>query len=78
MPDLRGAEPVHNMRESLVLFIRTNYEEVNRIARSYLRWKGLTLDNHLEYIEKPGNRGDKLSVHLGNDAGNSFLQHNQE
>ena len=41
-----------------------NYEEVNKIARSFLRWKGLTLDNYLEYIEKPGNRGDKLSVHL--------------
>ena len=64
MPDSCVAEPKHNMHESLVLFIRTNYEEVNKIARSFLRWKGLTLDNYLEYIEKPGNRGDELSVHL--------------
>ena len=58
MPDSHGAKPEHNMRESLILFIRTNYEEVNKIARSFLRWKGLTLDNYLEYIEKQGNRGD--------------------
>ena len=64
MPDSHGAEPEHNMCESLVLFIRMNYEEVNKIARSFLRQKGLTLDNYLEYIEKPGNRGDELSVHL--------------
>ena len=64
MPDLCGAEPEHNMHESLVLFIKTNYEEVNKITRSFLRWKSLTLDNYLEYIEKPGNRGDELSVDL--------------
>ena len=64
MPDLCGAEPEHVMQESLVLFIRTNYEEVNKTARSFLRWKGLTLDSYLEYIEKPDNRGDKLSPHL--------------
>ena len=64
MPDLCGAEPEHNMCESLVLFIRTSYEEVNKIARSFPRWKGLTLDNYLEYREKPGNREGKLSVHL--------------
>ena len=64
MPDLCGAEPEHNMHESLILFIRTNYEEVNKIARSFLRQTGLTLDNYLGYIEKPGNRGDELSLHL--------------
>ena len=47
-----------------VSFIRMNYEENNKVARSFLRWKGLTLDNYLENIEKPGNRGDELSVHL--------------
>ena len=62
MPDSCGAEPEHNMCESHILFIRTNYEEVNKIGRSFLRWKGLTLDNYLKYIEKPGNRGDELSV----------------
>ena len=41
-----------------------NYEEVNKIARSFVRWKGLTLDNYLKYIEKPGKRGDELSIHL--------------
>ena len=64
MPDSHGAEPEHNMYESLVLFIRMNYEEVIKIARSFLRQKGLTLDNYLEYIEKPGNRGNELSFHL--------------
>ena len=33
MPDSHGAEPEHNMRESLVLFIKMNYEEVNKTAR---------------------------------------------
>ena len=64
MPHSDGAEPEHNVRESLILFMRTNFEEVNKIARSFLRQKGLTLHHYLEYIEKPGNRGDKLAVHL--------------
>ena len=64
MPDLCGAEPEINMCGSLVHFIKTNYEEVNKIARPFLRQKSLTLDNYLKYIEKPGNRGDKLSIHL--------------
>ena len=64
MPDSCEAVPEHNMHESLVLFIKTNYEEVNKIAKSFLRWKGLTLDNYIEYIEKPGNQGDELSIHL--------------
>ena len=64
MPDSCGAEPEHKMHESLVLFIRMNYEEVNKIARSFLGQKGLTLDNYLEYTKKPGYRGDELSVHL--------------
>ena len=63
MPDSHGAEPEYNMHESLVLFIRTNYEEVNKIARSFLRLKGLALDNYLKCTEKPGNRGDELSLH---------------
>ena len=64
MPHSCGAEPEHNMCESLIHFIRMNFEEVDKIARSFLRWKGLTLLHYLEYIEKPGNRGDKLVVHL--------------
>ena len=60
----RGAEPEHTMRESLVLFIRTNFEEFDKIAGSFLRWKGLNLQHYFEYIEIPGNRGDKLTVHL--------------
>ena len=64
MPDSHGVEPEHNMHESHILFMRKNYEEINKIARSFLRQKGLTLDNYLKYIEKPGNRGDELSVHL--------------
>ena len=64
MPHSHGAEPEHNMHESLILFIRTNFEEVDKIARSFLRQKGLTLHHYLEYIEKPGNRGDELAVQL--------------
>ena len=64
MPHSHGAEPEHNMHELLILFIRMNFEEVDKIARSFLRWKGLTLHHYLEYTEKPGNRGDELAVHL--------------
>ena len=64
MPHSYRAEPEHNMHESLVLFIRTNFEEVDKIARSFFRQKGLTLHHYLEYIEKPGIRGDELAVHL--------------
>ena len=35
MPEARGAMPEHNMPEYLVLFIKTNKEEVNKIARSF-------------------------------------------
>ena len=59
-----GAEPEHTMHELLVLFIRTNFEEVNKIARSFLRRKGLNLQHYLEYIEKPSNRGHEFTVHL--------------
>ena len=62
MPHSHGAEPEHNMHGLLILFIRMNFE-VDKIARSFLRQKGLTL-HYLEYIEKPGNRGDELAVHL--------------
>ena len=55
MPEARGAMPEYNMCESLVLFIKTNKEEVNKIARSFLRWNGLTLNDHIHYIEISGN-----------------------
>ena len=35
MLEVRCAVPEHNMHESLVLFIKTNKEEVNKIARSF-------------------------------------------
>ena len=63
MPHSHGAEPEPTMYESLI-FIKTYFEEVDKIARSFLRWKGLNLQHYIEYIEKPGNRGDKLTVHL--------------
>ena len=63
MPEARGTMPEHNMSESFVLFIKTNKEEVNKIARSFLRWKGLTLDDYIQYKEIPGNRGDELAIH---------------
>ena len=64
MPHSRGTEPEHNMHELLILFIRTNFEEVDKITRSFPRQKGLTLHHYLECTEKPGNRGDQLAVHL--------------
>ena len=64
MPESRGAVPEHNMCESVVLFIKVNKEEINKISRSLLTWKGLPLDNYIEYIEKPGNQGDELAIHL--------------
>ena len=61
MPESRGAVPEY---ESLVVIIKMNKEEINKISRPFLRWDGLTLDDYIEYIEKPGNLGDKLAIHL--------------
>ena len=43
MPSPRGAAPEHNMRESLILFIKENRDKVTTIAAPFLKKKNFPL-----------------------------------
>ena len=64
MPSPRGADPEHNMRESLMLFIKENREKVTTIAPPFLKKKKLSLDEYIKFMSTPGNQGDELAIHL--------------
>ena len=56
--------PKANMWKALVLFIWENLAKVQEISEHFLRKKGITLDQCIQYISVPGNRGDGLALHL--------------
>ena len=64
MPSSRGADPEHNMRESLILFIKESREKVTTIAAPFLKKKTLSIDEYIEFMSTPGNQGDELAIHL--------------
>ena len=64
MPSPRGADLEHNMREALMLFIKENRGKVNTIAALFLQKKNLSLDEYIQFMSTPSNRGDELAVHL--------------
>ena len=64
MPSQWGADPEHNMRESLMHFIKENREKVTTIAAPFLKKKKLSPDEYIEFMSTPGHRGDELAVHL--------------
>ena len=64
MPLPRGAALEHNMRETLILFIKENRDKVTTIAAPFLKKKKLSLDEYIAFISTPGNRGGELALHL--------------
>ena len=64
MPSPRGAAPEHNMRESLILFIKENRDKVTTTAAPFLKKKKLSLDEYIAFMPIPGNQGDELALHL--------------
>ena len=64
MPSPRATDPEHNMRESLMHFIKENREKVTTIVALFLKKKKLSLDEYIEFMSTPGHRGDELTVHL--------------
>ena len=52
------------MHQALIPFIKENTEKVKQIAEPFLSKKKLILDAYGAFIEKPGNCGDEVALHL--------------
>ena len=64
MPAPRGANPEHNMCQTLILFMKENIDKVQQIAEPFLSKKKLTLDAYITFMEQLGHWRDKLALHL--------------
>ena len=45
-------------------YIENHAEGIKTIAGDFLKHKGKTLEDYLDFIRVPGNKGDELAVHL--------------
>ena len=45
-------------------YIENHSEGIKIIASDFLKHKGQTLEDYLDFIRVPGNKGDELAVHL--------------
>ena len=45
-------------------YIENHAEGIKTIAGDFLKHKGQTLEDYLDFIRVPGNKGDELAVHL--------------
>ena len=52
------------MHEIMADYIEKQSEGIKIIAGDFLKCKGQTLEDYLDYIRVPCNKGDELSVHL--------------
>ena len=52
------------MRLTMADYIENHSDGIKIIAGDFLKHKGQTLDDYLEFIRVPGNKGNELSVHL--------------
>ena len=52
------------MQHQLADYIIRYHDPVSEVAEEYLSRKGQTLDDYHEYIKQPGNKGDKLALHI--------------
>ena len=52
------------MRATMVEYIAKKAEVVTSVAGDFLKRKGQTLADYLHFIRVPGNKGDKLAVHI--------------
>ena len=46
--------PEANMHEALVLFLWENIDRVTEISQNFLKRKGISLDEYIQYISTPG------------------------
>ena len=49
---------------ALVLFMQENIDKVTEISQNFLKRKCISLDEYIQYISTPRNRGDELALHL--------------
>ena len=52
------------MQLTMADYIENHSDSIKIIAGDFLKHQGQTLDDYLEFIRVPGNKGDELSVHL--------------
>ena len=52
------------IREHLVKYIKRYDRAVKYVGKDFLTRKGLTLEDYLDFMSVPGNRGDELSLYL--------------
>ena len=45
-------------------YIIRYHDPVSEVAGEYLSRKGQTLDDYIDYIKQPGNKGDELALHI--------------
>ena len=54
-------------------YIREHRANIEVVARDFLKRKGQSLEDYLEFIQHPGHRGDELSVYLLTRMGNRAI-----
>ena len=52
------------MQVTMAGYIENHSEGINIIASDFLKCKGQTSEDYLDFIRVPGNKGDELAVHL--------------
>ena len=52
------------MQATMVEYIEKEAEAVTSVAGDFLKHKGQTLADYLHFIRVPGNKGDKLAIHI--------------
>ena len=52
------------MWATMAEYIQTNEDGIKKVSEEYLKCKGQTLNDCLEFINVPGNKGNELAVHL--------------
>ena len=52
------------MRAAMAGNVENHAEGIKTIAGDFLKCKGQTLEDYLDFIRVPGNKGDELAVHL--------------
>ena len=61
----------------LVDYIREHGANSEVVARDFLKRKGQSLEDYLEFIQHPEHRGDELSVYLLTHMGNRGICHHK-
>ena len=52
------------MQAIMAEYIQTNEDGIKIVSEEYLKHKGQTLNDYLEFTKVPGNKGNELALHL--------------